>query len=157
MIEVHPGLFIAGDHACRPGTGELAVLHACKDPCHRRVVGYQERSLSASHPNYLQWGTDVDLYLNLVDPPTPLFKIESFVIALQFLRRNTQSGRKTLVHCNQGESRAPSIALLHLAKNLKLIASETYASAASAFCELNPRYRPGLGIKTFLSSRWAEL
>ena len=44
-----------------------------------------------------------------------------------------------VIHCNQGLSRAPSIALLWLAKRAKAISSsESYAAAAQAFLEIYP-------------------
>lgn len=40
-------------------------------------VGYRG-SLAASHPNYLVLQREHDLYLNIIDPPVPLFKAETF-------------------------------------------------------------------------------
>jgi hypothetical protein len=52
------------------------MVHACKSPCHRRAVGYQG-SLPPEHPHDLMRWHDYDLYLNLIDPPTPLFQVPS--------------------------------------------------------------------------------
>lgn len=32
---------------------DVAIVHACKDPCHKTALRYQT-SLSSSHPHYLQ-------------------------------------------------------------------------------------------------------
>ena len=34
MQEVHERVFIANDTSCTKGSDELAVVHACKSPCH---------------------------------------------------------------------------------------------------------------------------
>lgn len=155
MREVHPGVFVESEYACCRGTLELAVVHGCKHPCHRRAVGYSG-NLSSSHPYYLYRSDEFDLYLNIIDPSTPLFKVELFSAALQFSRKHAEQGRPLLFHCNQGESRAPSLALLHLAKNLGVITASSYELATDDFIRLCPWYRPGQGIQRFLSENWDE-
>jgi predicted protein tyrosine phosphatase len=61
---------------------------------------------------------EYDLYLNIIDPPVPLFKPPLFSSFLVFADKHWRSGKKLLIHCNQGESRAPSLALLFLEKKL---------------------------------------
>ena len=56
-----------------------------------------------------------DLYLNIIDPPGPLFMPPLFTSFLEFAVRNWEEGKNILIHCNQGESRAPSMGLLFLA------------------------------------------
>ena len=50
--------------------GSIAVVHACKHPCHRHAVGYTN-TLPNTHPNYLVLERGHHLYLNLIDPPAP--------------------------------------------------------------------------------------
>ena len=113
MVTVHDRLYIGDEGTCRPGSTLLAVVHACKSPCHQRSVGYTG-SLSPMHPNYLVLRNPYDLYLNIIDPPVPLFKIETFVQFLLFAGEHHDRGASVLIHCNQGESRAPTLALLFL-------------------------------------------
>lgn len=55
-----------------------AVVHACKDPCHKDAVGYNE-DLPDSQDNYLKLEGDPHIYLNLIDPDVkPLFYLSSF-------------------------------------------------------------------------------
>ena len=63
------------------------------------------------------------LFLNMIDPDTPLFKPPLFDSALSFIDRYFPT-RKVLIHCNKGNSRAPSLALLYLAKRARVINSE---------------------------------
>ena len=156
MISVWGNLFIGNENDCfhddRPG---WAVIHACKNPCHGGAVGYTG-SLPPSHPNYLQIRRGSHLYLNLIDPPKPLFKPESFYSALNFTDEYIGS-RNVLIHCNQAFSRAPSIALLYLAKRVQVIRDSSYAAAFEDFLKLCPGYMPGAGIQTFLIANWDSL
>jgi len=113
MVEVHTRLNVGNGESCRAGSPGFAVVHAFKSPCHQNSVGYRG-SLPSHHPNYLWLQRPQDLYLNLIDPPVPLFKIESFSCFLTFATTHYGNGATVLIHCNQGESRAPSLALLFL-------------------------------------------
>ena len=135
---------------------KYAMIHACKDPCHRRAVGYSEKSLNPAHPSYLAYEEDNQLFLNLIDPPVPLFKLESFKIFLAFATCANGSDQPVLIHCNQGQSRAPSLALLYMAKGLGLLPNESYAAARADFEEKFP-YAPGKGIEIFLEENWFDL
>jgi hypothetical protein len=156
MQLIHPGLFIGDLSACHPGSPSLAVVHACKSPCHQRALNYTG-SLSPQHPNYLFLQRSYDLFLNLIDPPVPLFQLESFRLFLLFAAEQTAAARPLLIHCNQGESRAPSLALLLIAVQHKAIPSASYAEARAAFESLYPGYKPGAGLVAFLASNWSHL
>ncbi|MFP4098732.1 MAG: hypothetical protein ACLFU1_08115 [Alphaproteobacteria bacterium] len=147
-----------GDLAsCTPeNRRKFAVVHACKEPCHRHAVGYQQKSLNKAHPYYLSFEKDDNLYLNVIDPPVPLFQTESFQIFLKFAKAAKEKGKPVLVHCNQGQSRAPSFALLFMAKGLGLLPNESYVAARKAF-EEKFSYMPGAGIAKFLETNWEKL
>lgn len=154
MVTVHDRLYIGDVGTCRPGSALLAVVHACKSPCHQRSVGYTG-SLSPTHPNYLVLRNPYDLYLNIIDPPVPLFKIDTFAHFLLFAGEHYDRGASVLIHCNQGESRAPTLALLFLAKHLGMIPNGSFSDAKEAFASLYAGYRPGAGIQQFLTTNWA--
>ncbi len=155
MTKVHNGLYVGKVANCRVGDREWAVVHACKSPCHQRAVGYHG-SLSRHHPNYLVLERGTDLFLNLIDPPKPLFMAPSFHSFLAFSRVQVEEGRKILIHCNQGESRAPSLALLLLAKMVSQISNESFGAARAEFDLLFNSYKPGLGIQKYLADHWSE-
>lgn len=53
-ILINERLSFGNESACTDITdGTIAVVHACKEPCHRGAVGYSTRTISSSHPNYL--------------------------------------------------------------------------------------------------------
>lgn len=60
------------------------------------------------------------------------------------------------IFCDQGISRSPSVALLYLAKRLKVIPDENFDAARQDFLLLYPMYNPG-GIKDFISQHWEEI
>ncbi len=156
MVKLQERLFIGGETSCRAGGGDLAVVHACKSPCHQSAVGYRG-SLPSHHPHYLVLRRGFDLFLNMIDPPQPLFKLPVFTEFLSFSRQHWDEGRSLLIHCNQGESRAPSLALIFLVKHLKVLPDASFGAASRAFTILYPGYRPGAGIRRFLEENWPLL
>jgi hypothetical protein len=156
MKTIFERLYVGDETSCRSGTADTAVVHACKSPCHQRAVGYTG-SLASSHPNYLILRTGNDLFLNLIDPPVPLFKLLSFTAFMEFAKEKYSAGASLLIHCNQGGSRSPSLALLFLAKHLKAISQESFPVARADFLGLYPSYRPGAGISRFLQDNWHAL
>ena len=156
MIEIHERLYVGGEVDCSPSAAELAVVHACKSPCHQRAVGYRG-NLPATHSNYLVLERGHDLYLNIIDPPVPLFKPMLFSSFLTFANRHWSSGARLLIHCNQAESRAPTLALLFLSKHLRVIPDESFAAARASFLSKYPTYNPGIGIQRYLNEHWLEI
>lgn len=81
----------------------------------------------------------------------------SFSAFLGFVEKHI-AARRVIVHCNQGQSRAPSLALLYLPKRARLIPSDSYDGAAAAFRASHyPHYWPGAGIRIWLAARWNEI
>jgi hypothetical protein len=155
MDSVQERIFVGTDLECREGDAAWAIVHACKSPCHQRAVGYRG-SLSPSHPNYLVLEKPGDLFLNIIDPPQPLFMPPLFTSFLGFASRHWDAGRSLLIHCNLGESRAPSLAMLFMAKHTHTIDGSSFDSAAAEFRQIFTRYTPGLGIQAYLRKHWDE-
>jgi hypothetical protein len=131
------------------------VADACKYPCHRRSVGNETRSISRDCPHYLVLKRGHQPYLNIIDPPLPLFMMPTFAAFLRFVDREIKE-RDVLIHCNQGESRAPSLALLYMAKRLSALPNDSYNMAATEFRRRFP-YNPGRGIATWLTKNWTNI
>ena len=155
MIGISERIFVGSEADHRTGDDDWAIVHACKSPCHQRAVGYRG-NLQSSHPNYLVLEEENDLYLNIIDPPGPLFMPPLFTSFMDFGTRHWEQGKKVLIHCNQGESRAPSLALLFLAKFRNEITDESYEKAKTEFQDLYPLYQPGQGIQIYLARHWNE-
>ena len=142
--------------SCFRGAGSWAVVHACKHPCHQRAVGYRG-SLPESHPNHLFLEDSHNLYLNVVDRPDPVFEASLFLAFLAFCRRHWDAERALLIHCNRGRSRAPSLAILFLAKNLHVIDDSSFDQAELEFIDRYAAYSPATGIQSYLRREWKNL
>lgn len=157
MKEICSNLFIGDEDDYRfnvKGKEGWAIVHACKEPYHRRALGYTGRGAPKNHPEYLIALRDNRLILNLIDPENPNFIPKEIIDkALDFIEENLESGKKVLVHCNQGQSRSPSIGLLYLAIN-SYISNNLLEEAEKDFCEIYPSYNPSLGMRGFLKNNW---
>ncbi len=98
-----------------------------------------------------------NLYLNIVDPDIPLFMPQTFVDFMNFSQKHYSEGMNLLIHCNLGESRAPSLALLFMAKGMHVISDRSYEEARREFQISYPGYMPGLGIFRYFTENWNEL
>ena len=133
------------------------VVHACKEPYHRQLLGYKTRSAPKDHPEYLVANRGTRLFLNLVDANDPAFFPKPiFDAALAFIERALKSNDRILIHCNQGESRGPGIGLLYLASHTDALPHSTMIDAENAFKALYPDYRPKEGMRGFLQAHWQE-
>mgnify|MGYP001583064844 CR=1 FL=1 len=157
-----PALHVGGEADCVRWLGPhngFSVLHAAKYPCHANATGLPGKG----DPRYLACRvSDEHLTLNMIDPPTPLFSLALFQRALDFLDERLALG-PVLIHCNQGLSRAPSLALVYLAKRAKGLRGhfaasfDGYAGARGEFAAIYPAYAPGAGLVQFLTERWKEI
>lgn len=135
---------------------EWAVLHVAKEPFHRAFVGYTGRGAPKDSPDYL-WAERGDrLALNIVDAPKAEFFDKHMIDkALDFIDEKLTAGLKVLVHCNQGESRSPSICMLYLIKR-DIIKGDTLEDCEAEFMKLYPEYIPGTGMRGFVKEHWKE-
>jgi predicted protein tyrosine phosphatase len=159
MVEIHPDLFVGSqddyERTVRRESG-WKVVHACKEPYHRQALGYTGRAISKTHPEYLVAPRGDRLMLNLIDTDDPDYiPREIMDAALDFIHQGLKSGSRVLVHCNQGQSRAPSIGLLYLGVHTDRLARD-FADARAAFQVLYPRFSPAAGVHGFLRSHWSS-
>jgi hypothetical protein len=76
MKEIHPHLFVGSEQDYESVVSKQAgwrVVHACKEPYHRRALGYSGRAAPKTHPEYLIARRGDRLILNLVDAPDPAY------------------------------------------------------------------------------------
>ncbi|NPV02119.1 MAG: phosphatase [Brevinematales bacterium] len=157
MIEVYKNLFIGDqtDYESRvKGNPEWMVIHACKEPYHKELLGYSGRGAPKEHPEYFFGRRENRLFLNLIDAEDPAYIPEVIIDeALNFISEAQAAGKKCLVHCNQGESRAPSIGLLYLA-SIDAISKNSYQETEIDFRKLYPSYNPKMGMVGFINMNW---
>lgn len=168
MIEVYPDLFVGGAadliHA-DSGSGSVDrhwfVVTAAKDPWHRELLGYTGRGAPKDHPEYLFAKRERRLFLNLVDAADPAFVRDELLAAAIEAIDERPAETKALIHCNQGQSRAPMLALLWLrfgeASRIRPFLSRlSFDDAMAAFKEVYPPLEPADGIKLAVQQRWEE-
>ena len=160
MIEVHSKLFVGdeSDYSRIAGVENWAIVHACKEPFHRQAVGYSGKAAPKGHPEYLIARRGNRLMMNIVDAENPMFfdRIGLITPALDFVDEQRTSDRKVLIHCNEGHSRSPSLALLYLAMRLQAIPAETFNAAETAFMQLYSGYHPKAGIRGHIRANWEQ-
>jgi len=160
MIEIHPNLYVGNQDAFDyqvKGQDGWAVVHACKEPYHRQLLGYSKRGAPKDHPDYFFAERGNRLYLNLVDAPDPAFIRQEIIDkALAFIHEKLAEGLKVLVHCNQGESRSPGIGFLYLLCHTDALPRTSLDDALARFRQIYPTFHPGRGISGFIAMHWAE-
>jgi len=158
MREIYKNLFIGGEKNCLiyARNPEFSIIHACKT-CHKKALNYA-KSLPNTHPNYLVYERGEHLFLNIVNMKEellPQFMNPIVKAALCFIESKIKQ-KKVLIHCNQGQSRSPSLSLIYLAHN-NVIPNNSYESAIQEFLKLYPQYTPGTGIMLYMQRNWSWL
>ena len=172
VIEVYPNLFVGSEydiHAfsllaekrtiekCPAVVSSYISAHyvqAAKEPFHREAVKYVTRGAPKDHPEYLVARRSNRIILNLVDVPESKAQYipdEALDAAVDYIQWCVHSQFKPiLVHCNQGVSRGPSIALMFLMKHTNFAEGlSLFESVEDKFRTLYPAYNPqGIRVKT---------
>jgi len=160
MIDIYPNLYVGhqGDYEYQvKGQDGWAVVHACKEPYHRQLLGYTTRGAPKDHPEYRSAERGNRLYLNLVDANDPAY-IPKEVIekAIAFIHEKLSEGSKVLVHCNQGESRSPGIGFLYLLRETDVLPQTSLDDALAKFRQIYSAFYPSGGISGFIAAHWEE-
>ena len=160
MKEIYKNLFVGSeyDYEINPKSfDDWYVVHACKEPFHRKALGYTGRAAPKESPYYLfLYDIHNHLILNIVDVPDPRFFRDSMIDeAIKYCLDGLSKQRKTFIHCNQGESRAPTIALMVL-KKLN-VAPPDFDDAVDFLKSIYEPYNPNDGILEYARNRWDNL
>ena len=139
---------------------DWAIIHASQK-FHYKLFSwnYTNNKPPKNHPNYLKYKEKHEISLNLVDGKASLydwFGVAGFIELLDFIEENLKLGKKVFIHCDKGESRSPSIALLFMAKRLNALNKRSYLEACKQFTKIYPKYNP-LGIAEFLYINWNDI
>jgi len=160
MIEVKQDIFVGNESEVYSllHSEEWAFVHCCKHPFHCDMVGYKG-VLPKTHPNYPFIIEGNRMALNLVDADSYAydeywhsFFLNMFNNAFNFIDSQLQSGKKVFIHCNQGESRGPSIALLYLIS--KGYHEKTFDETVQNYSTLYPNYKPRASIFGNIKDSW---
>lgn len=129
-----------------------AIVHACKTS-HQAKLGYKYPIKNS--PYYIKFRDNNHLYINWVDEPTgKYFQIETFIEALDFIDEYIKD-KEIFIHCDQGESRAPTLGLVYLAKRTDYL-EDDFEKALLKFKNEYPNFQPK-GIINFVRSNWKNI
>jgi hypothetical protein len=140
-----------------------SILHCARDPWYTEAVAAFRLCWPSGvptafcYPEVNKANTVIRLdyntmALNMVDATSPIYFSDEMVNAgLQFITDRLAAGDPVLVHCNQGISRSPSMALLWMWEHGFLDNEFRYALAQ--FRDIYPDYSPGNGIFQYLKKR----
>ncbi len=159
MIEVYKNLYIGNQQDYEINVSkkqDWSIIHACKEPYHRTLLGYTGRGAPKGHPEYLIAKRNNRLFLNFVDADSPDYIPKEIIdSALVFIEESLSAGKPCLVHCNLGESRSPSIGLLYMLSKGSLPKSNL-TTAEEEFKKIYPAYNPKMGIRGFIMRYWND-
>lgn len=160
MIEVYPDLFVGNQDDYESNTAlfnNWCVVHACKEPYHRDALGYTGRGAPKDSPYYLfLYDEKHHLILNIVDTDDSRFFDDKMINeAINYCINGLKNGKQVLIHCNQGESRAPSLAILVLRKIGYY--KGTFDESLVDFKKKYPSYQPKAGIYHYVKLKWSIL
>jgi len=161
MKEVHDNIFVGGENDYENNVKHQdgwAVVHACKIPYHKEALGYSTGGAPKGHHEYYIARRGNRLIMNIIDTDLPKYfnKEKMIDIALDFIQEQYEKGLNILIHCNKGESRGPSIALLFLATRLRVIPNSSFDEAKKEFMNKYPNYNPKMGILEHMRNKWDE-
>lgn len=132
-----------------------AILHAAKEPWHRKFVGYVSRGAPKESPEYLyairyEYS---EMALNLVDVDDPAYVNKDLMdAAVNFVNYHRCKHRNVFIHCNQGLSRAPTVGMLVVAPSLH----PDFYESVKMFKELCPDWTPKDGVYKFAEENWSH-
>lgn len=150
MVEVFDKIWVGSlDDFIGSSKKDFAFVHATK-------------SLFDNSLGEVIYEIDNHLYLNWVDSKEEKYfdykglGVSVFVSILNFIEKWHKSG-SVLIHCNEGLSRSPSIAMVYLAKRLKVIDGKDHVFAEREFSDIYPEYYANKGISDFLFKNWFKI
>lgn len=160
MIEVSPNLWVGDDRdynvTAQINQPNWFILSCAKEPYHREALGYVSHGAPKDHPEYLFARRGNRLILNMVDADDPRYFPDPMIDAgLAFISEALQSGGKILVHCNQGQSRGPGMALMWILMNAEIPPDPKLRGrdVMQFFLQIYPSFQPKDGILGVISKR----
>jgi len=158
MIEITKDLFIGdiNDFYRNSQDKSMAFVHATQT-VHYKLMGWdrQNNKPSKNHPNYIKLMSGNRFSLNWVDGGAHLYNwtgVDTFIEILNFIEKCI-SEKKVLIHCDQGQSRSPTVGLLYLAFRTRVISDNSFEDAYQKFIEIYPNYAPS-GIAEYVKEHW---
>lgn len=150
MKEVYKNIFVGSkSDLANTNESEYAFIHATKTMFIKdndEVVNEKENHL------YINWVDSKDSkYFNYNNNG-----VNVVIQALDFIDKWGED-RKVFIHCDEGVSRSPSIAMVYLSKRKKVISNKDHVFAEREFTGIYPNYFAYNGISEFLFKNWFKI
>lgn len=161
MKQVSPNIYVGNlkHYKILEKTGQIGedsdwgVISACKHPSY---VEARDNPDSHIYSSKLMIVVPNRLIFNIVDSEKPdFFTLELFRESFKFIEAKLEEGKHIFIHCNQGVSRSPSIAMAYLAWKGE-ISSGGVVGATTEFREKYEAFHPR-GIGWFMLHNWKDL
>lgn len=157
-----PRLIVGDRSLCTTTEPNTAIVCSSKT-CHKRLVGYSGWGAPRG-PEYFTAKRTHRIALNIVDSDNPEFMPprEIFDETLPWMREHYDAGRTLVVHCDEGRSRAPTVALLFMASINALYPERAPDFLLSPFIAMDylrrlyPEFAPAPNMKAFIELHLGE-
>ena len=122
---------------------------------HQQTLGYHERSAPKGR-NYLSVEAPNRIAINIIDMEDPnMIPFECIKLALDYVVKKLEEGKKVLIACNSGHSRGPTTGLMFLRSIGDL--PYHFVKSENIYKTLYPKYDPGQGMRQIARAHWTEL
>jgi hypothetical protein len=122
---------------------------------HKETLGYSTMG-APKGKHYLSVEKDRHIAINIIDMDDPnMIPFECIKIAIDYIKKQLDAGKKVLIACNSGHSRGPSTGLAFLRSIGDL--PYHFVKAENIYKTLCPKYDPGIGIRQVLKDHWTAL
>jgi hypothetical protein len=152
--QINPTLYVGDSLAPVEVPSGTSILHATKT-WHREFVGYETYACPKDCPEYLFAQRGHEMALNMVDGVRPNNVMVQ--AGLRFLHREAAKGRPVLIHCNEGKSRAPMMAMLYTSTLYPVVTDFEieYPAWKACFQTLYPPMQMHPKLERFLMENWS--
>jgi hypothetical protein len=168
MIEIADKLFVGTVGEIGATDDEFKIVNVAHT-YHYALHQWRLKEDHKSDPCYVVHEDPRMLSINWIDSQARFFDyngegVKTFHKILNFIQK-FRGPFKVLIACNKGESRAPSVGLVYLAKRTDVLLAKDeqfeysipYVLSRGRFMTLYPNYLPGAGMTDFLINHWEEL
>lgn len=159
MEEIYPNVYVGGDedYLKIKDKENWVAARMCKygPGGHKETLGYTTMA-APKGKNYLSVETPTHLAVNIIDMEDPnMIPFDCIKIAIAYVKKKLDEGKKVLIACNSGHSRGPTTGLMFLRAIGDM--PHHFVKAEHIYRTLYHKYDPGMGMRQIARSHWSEL
>ncbi len=150
MKDVYENIYVGSkEDLIKTNEDDFAFVHATK-------------SMFKGNKNEVLIEEENHLYINWVDSADMKYfdfennGVKIFIKILDFIDKWIKV-KKVFIHCDEGISRSPTIAMIYMSKRLKVINNKDHVYAEHEFQKIYENYWAGKGISDFVFKNWFKI